>query len=236
MPLPKISAPTFDVVQPSTQTPLMVRPFVVKEEKILLMAKESGERKDIFNAVRQIVGNCVITEGWDVNDCTIYDLEYIFLKLRAISIDNMVKFQVQDSSDGIQYDLEVDLNEVEVHFPEGYDKNVKINDEVGLILKPLSPDVTERLTGLDSLTDLTYETVKSSIDQVYDEEEVYPWREVSDSEQDEFLDALPLEAFKQIEKFFAATPGIRHVVEYENSKGEVRKVIFRNLDDFFTLY
>lgn len=236
MPLPKIDTPTFELTQPSTQTPIIIRPFLVKEEKILLTAKESGERKEIFNAVRQIVNNCVVTEGFEIGEATLYDLEYLFLKIRAVSIDNMVRFTVEDSSDGITYDLELDLNEVEVQFPEGHTNQIKINDECGVVLKHLTPDVAEKIAGVETLTDLSYATIQESIDHVYDAEDVYSWKEVSQKERDEFMEQMPLDVFKQIEAFFASTPGIHHVVEYENSKGETKKVVFRNIDDFFTLY
>ena len=236
MPLPKIDTPTFEFVQPSTQDTLLVRPFLVKEEKILLTAKESGERKEIFNAVRQIVNNCVLKEGFEVSDCTLYDLEYLFLKIRAVSIDNMVRFTVEDSDDGITYDLELDLNDVEVSFPEGHDSKIPINEKCGIVLKHLTPDVTEKIAGVNTLTELSYATITESIDHVYDEEDVYSWYEVSQKEKDEFMEQLPLDVFKSIEAFFASTPGIHHVVEYENSAGDTKKVVFRNIDDFFTLY
>ena len=236
MPLPKIETPTFELTQPSTQEKVFIRPFLVKEEKILLMAKESGERIDVYNAVRQIVANCVVTDSFNIDTATLYDIEYLFLKIRAVSIDNMVNFTVEDSTDGITYDLQVDLNEVEVTFPEGHSNKIEINETCGMVLRHLTPAVTEKIAKLTTLTDISYATIQESIDHVYDEDDVYSWKEVSQKEKDEFMENLPLDVFKKIETFFESTPAIHHVVEYENSAGETKKVVFRNIDDFFTLY
>jgi len=185
--LPKISQPTFSVTQPSTGDILTMRPFLVKEEKLLLMAKESGEQLDIYTALKQIINNCVQNEGFDVDTIPIFDMEYIFIKLRSASVSNVVKFKVEDSHDGIEYDLELDLNDVEITYPEGHDNKIMITDEVGLV------------------------------------------------ERQEFLDNLSIETYNKIQKFFETSPAIEHVVKYTNSEGTEKRVVFRELNDFFTL-
>lgn len=236
MALPKISLPTFECVQPSTGKTLMYRPFTVKEEKILLIARESNERADVMTAVRQIINNCIVSEDFDVNEVPIFDMEYLFIKIRSVSVGNIVKFQVEDSDDQITYDLEVDLNEVEVQMPENHDRKIMINDDVGIILRYPTPDIIDRITNLESLVEVTYETIVFCIEAIFDENNVYSWAMTSEQEQKEFVDSLSLSAYKKIQEFFVSSPKIEHIVRYENSLGKQKKVVFRNLDDFFTLY
>ena len=190
MALPKFNAPMYTIIQPSTQKEIRYRPFLVKEEKILLMAKESGQDTDQYNAVKQIVNNCVMEEGFDVDAVPIYDLEYLFIKIRAISVSNIVKFQVEDSDDGILYDLEVDLDDVEVQMPENHSNKVMINDDVGIIMKPPTPQLSETLNGITSVTDVVYETVKSCIDYIFDAEDTYLWSAEPEAEREVLLNLV----------------------------------------------
>jgi hypothetical protein len=233
--LPKLSNPVFEIKQPSTGDALMVRPFLVKEEKILLLAKESGDQNDVYNAIKQIINNCVVTEGFDVDTIPIFDMEYIFIKLRAASVSNIVKFKVQDSTDGIEYDLELDLNDVEVQFPENHDKKIMITDDVGIIMKYPTPALSEKLKDAMNEVDVTNSTILASVDLIFDEEETYSWSQSTPQEQTDFIDNLPIDAYKKIQSFFETSPKIEHIVEYTNSEGKVKKVMFRDLSDFFTL-
>jgi hypothetical protein len=236
MALPKISFPTFECVQPSTGNVLMYRPFRVKEEKILLFARESGEKKDIFNAVKQIINNCVVTEGFEVNDVPIFDMEYLFIKIRSVSVGNIVNFQVEDSDDKITYNLELNLDEVEVQVPENQDRKIMIDDNIGVILRHPTPEITDKIANLETITEVTYETIRFCIEATFDENNVYSWPITSEQEQTEFLDSLPVLAYKKIQQFFTTSPKIEHIVFYENSLGQRKRVVFRNLNDFFTLY
>ena len=234
MALPKISTPTYSLVQPSTKKKLTYRPFLVKEEKILLTAKESGDSADVFNAIKQIINNCVIDEKFDVDTVPIFDMEYIFIKIRSSSVGNVVKFKVTDSDDGIEYDLEVDLEEVEVIYPEG-DNKIQITDELGLVMKYLTPSFSKKLANLETVAEITEATILESIDYVYDADNVYPWNEHTTQEKKDFLEQLTIDAYKNINKFFDSTPRLNHEVFYENSTGKKKKVVFRKLDDFFIL-
>jgi len=234
MSLPKIVVPTFELILPSTDKKLKYRPFLVKEEKILLMAKESGDKIDIYNAIKQIIQNCILEDDFDVNTITIFDMEYIFIKLRAVSVSNEIQFTVTDSDDGITYDLKLDLNEVEVIKSEQNNK-IMITDEVGLIMKYLTPNISEKIYNLTTLTEINDELVKSSIDYVFDNEEVYDWKTIPEKEKIEFLENLTTNAYDKIEEFYNNSPKIEHIVTYKNSNGDTKKVIFRTLDDFFIL-
>lgn len=233
--LPKITAPIYQVVQPSTGEEINIRPFLVKEEKLLLTAKESGDSSDIYGAIKQIINNCVLKEDFDVNDIPIFDMEYFFIKLRSISVSPVVKFKVQDSSDGIEYDLEVNLEEVEVQFPENHDRKVMISDDVGIMMKYPTPSISDKLKEATTELAVTTTTIDDSIDYVFDLEDTYEWKTASEKEREEFLDSLSIDAYKKIQQFYESSPQIEHVVSYTNSEGKEKKVIFRDLSDFFML-
>lgn len=237
MALPKIDVPTFELTQPSTKEKLTYRPFRVKEEKILLIAKESGNKDEIFNAVKQVVNNCIINEKFNVDKIPIFDLEYIFIKLRSSSIGNVCKFTVTDSSDNIEYTLEVDLNDVEITFESDYDPKVMLdgNDKFGIMMKCPETNIMEKVKDLKTLTDVAYEMVKNSIDYIFDENDTYDWSSSSQQEQEEFLDTLSPQDYIKLQEFFIKVPKIEHVVTYENSNGDEKRVVFRSLDDFFDL-
>ena len=235
MALPTISTPTFEVELPSTKEKLMYRPFLVKEEKVLLIAKESGEKLDIYNAIKTIINNCVLKEGFNINDYPVFDLEFLFIQIRAVSVGNVVKFQVQDSDDGITYDLEVDLNEVKVEFPEEVSDTVMITDTVGLTLNHPTPAISDSLAGVKDIVDLTERMIDACIETIFDENDVFMWKQESKVDRQHFIDTLPIEAYNKIQDFFGSAPKIEHIVTYTNSNNKEKKVVFRDLDDFFQL-
>lgn len=235
MALPKIAAPTFELTQPSNGTKLHFRPFLVKEEKILLMAKESKDASDVFNAIKQIINNCVQEDDFSVDNCTIFDMEYIFIKIRSLSIGNEVSFKVVDSDDQFEYEIEVDLNEVEIQFPDEVNRKIEIDNNNGIMLKWLSPAISEQIAKAESEAEINYITVLNAIESVYDEDSVYAWSDSNEDEKNEFLEALPVQVYREIENFLNHTPKIEHVVTYTNSLGSEKNVVFRTLDDFFTL-
>lgn len=236
MALPKIATPTFELTQPSTGKKLSYRPFLVKEEKMLLMARESGDKSDIYRAIKQIINNCVVEEGFDVNDVPLTDMEYIFIQLRSKSVDNMIKFQIRDEDDGEAYDIEVNLDEVEVQFPkEKHDGVIKIDETHGVKMKYPSASISDSLSELETINDVMNQMVLECIECVFDEENTYPWDKETKEEKIKFIDSLPVDAYTRIEEFFDTAPYIEHIVTYKNSKGDEKKIAFRTLNDFFTL-
>lgn len=236
MTLPKIATPTFELTQPSTGKQIQFRPFLVKEEKALLIAKESGERQDIFNSMKQVISNCVLTEGFSVDSVPLFDMEYIFLKIRSKSVNNIVKFKVDDSTDKKTYDLELDLEEVEVKFPENLESKVMVTDTVGIMLKYITPEVSDAINEETSDTEIIFHTLNHCIDYVFDEDNVYPWKDYSEKDREEFVNTLPIEAYNKVQAFIENMPSLEHIVTYTNSEGKEKKVVFRSLDDFFTFY
>ena len=235
MALPKINVPTFELKQPSTGLSIQYRPFLVKEEKILLTARESDDVVDHLRAVRQIINNCVISEGFSVDDVPIFDMEYIFVKLRASSIGGIVDFVVNDSTDGKRYELKLNLDEIEVQIDSAHNKKIEVTENIGMVMNYATPKIVEKLTGITERTELLFRTVMECIDYVYDENEVYPWNESTIEEKLEFIDSLPVEAYVAIEKFFDTVPRIEHTVSYTNSDDVEKNVVFRNVEDFFYL-
>lgn len=234
MALPKVNVPTFELTQPSTGLKIQYRPFLVKEEKILLTARESDDVVDHIRAVSQIINNCVISEGFDIDDVPVFDMEYIFVKLRAASIGGTAKFSVNDSTDGKRYDLEMNLEEIEVKFDDEHDKKIQITEDIGMQMKYATPRIAEKVAA-SKRKDALFSTIIECIEFVYDADEVYPWNESTDAEKEDFIENLPVEAYDNIEKFFRTVPKIEHIVTYTNSLEEEKRVVFRSVEDFFFL-
>ncbi len=232
MPLPKIDQPLFDVVIPSNQKKVLFRPFLVKEEKLLLIAQQGGVDTDIVRAIKQVIQAC-IQDPIDVDALTTFDLEYLFLKLRAKSVNNVVKLAYRDNEDEELYEFELNLDEIEMTFSEENNSKIKISDKVGMTMRYPSASITDRMPQFENEVDLIGFFVRNCIDTIYDEENVYVANEYSDEELNEFLDSLDVNTFDKIRKFFESMPKLYHKIEYTNKLGNVRKIELTNLKDFF---
>lgn len=228
-PLPKIDQPLFEMTIPSNSKKVMFRPFLVKEEKILLIAQQ-GSSADIIRSIKQVLSNCVQE---DLVHLTTFDLEYMFLKLRAKSVNNIAKVSYQDNEDGVVYDFEIDLDTIEVQFNEKNNPKIKINDKVGIIMKYPSAEITDKLTEFENEVDLMNFFIVNSIESIYDDETVYMASEYTQEEVEQFLDYLNVESFEKIKEFFETLPKLYHKIEYTNSMGTKREIEFNNLRDFF---
>ena len=235
--LPKLTHPTIDVNIPSMKKKIRLRPMLVKEEKILLFAKESKENIDIFTAIKQVVNNCIVTPNTNVNDFTIFDLEYIFLKIRAFSISNSSNVAYVDNEDEKVYDFVVDLDKVEVVFPESATNMIKVDDKISIQLRYPSAkmyDDKEMLLKSDDLNQLVDYVIKSCIEKVFVGDEVHDIKNASPKELDEFLESLPVKVYDSIKDFFNNIPSVRYEIDYKNSFGNDRKIVLSTLNDFFT--
>lgn len=232
MPLPKIDQPLFDMTIPSTGKKIAFRPFLVKEEKILLIAQQSGNDTEIIRAIKQILNNCIL-DDLDIDSLAVFDLEYMFLKLRARSVNNVVKLSYRDNEDEQVYDFELDLDDIEIVMPESVNSKIEINDNVGMTMKYPSAGITDRLKDFDNEVDLMTFFIINCIDTVYDEENVYVASEFSEDEITEFLDGLDVKSFEKIREFFESIPRLQHVIEYKNSLGNDRSIELSSLKDFF---
>lgn len=231
MSLPKIDQPLFEMKIPSNNKVVKFRPFLVKEEKLLLIAQQSESDRDILRAIKQVLNNCIV-DKINVDDLATFDLEYMFLKLRAKSVNNIVKLSYRDNEDDQIYEFEVDLDEIEITMKEQNNK-IKINDNMGIVMKYPAAAITEQMTEFENEIDLLMFFVKKCIDTIYDEDNVYPAAEASEAELEAFIDSLNLDTFQKIREFFDAMPQLYHKMEYTNKMGNQRTIELNNLRDFF---
>lgn len=236
MPLPKISHPLFDVTIPSTNKSVKVRPMLVKEEKILLMAKSGGDPKEALSAVKQVVNNCVVDDKVDIDNLTTFDIEYLFLKLRAFSINNISKVAYIDSEDDETYNFEVDLDEVTMHFPEGIEKNIKVNDDITVVMKyapaSLMTDEDFMKTSVTKYYDML---IANCVDKIYQGDEEFDLKDISKEELQKYLeDEFDPLTYDKMRKFVANMPRLHYEIKYTNSLGTERKILMTSLVDFFT--
>lgn len=234
MALPKLDKPLFDLEIPSKQTTVKCRPFVVKEEKILLMAQQAGQEKDIVLAIKQVLENCVQDPTFDSDDLTTFDLEYMFLKLRARSVNNVIEVSYRDNEDDKVYDFEIDLDTVEMMKPAEINNKIMVTDTVGIVMKFPSVKVLENTPENTSAPDLVEYLVRSCVDQIFDEDEVYLASESTEAELQEFIEGLDVQTFQKIREFFDSLPSLYHKLEYTNANGNERVIELKTLSDFFT--
>jgi hypothetical protein len=234
MALPKIEYPILTCVQPSTKRQLKFRQMLVKEEKILLVAKASESPADIFTAIKQVINNCVLDEKFDVDRIPIFDIEYIFLKIRAASIDNVVKVSYKDLDDEKIYDFEIDLDKIEVEFPEKSSNLVKVTDKIGFTMRypdGRQYDNKEFLEDRDRVFEIM---VANCIDKIYDGDETIDAANSSKKELLEFVESLDTKTYDKVREFFANIPSMKHEIKYKNSKGTEKTIRLSTLNDFFT--
>lgn len=232
--LPKIDYPVYKLKIPSLKKEFQFRPFLVKEEKILLMAKESEQATDILSAIKQIINNCALDPKFDIDKLALFDLEYIFLKLRSISVDNMVKVSYKDNEDDKNYDFDIDLNKIEVKFPEKADNNIKITEKSGIVMKYPSAKLYDDKEFLSLEKDYMFELIVRCIDSIYYEDQVYKANDYKKEDLVEFLENLNIKVFEEIQKFLLNIPKIEYKINYENSVGTKREIVLSSLNDFFT--
>lgn len=236
MALPKITTPVFDVTIPSSKKKIKVRPMLVKEEKILLIARESGDQGDILNAIKQVVNNCIMDDDFDINKLCIFDLEFLFIRLRAISINNITRVAYKDNEDEKIYQFDINLDEVKVIFPENIDKKIVINDETGVTLKyPDTTLYTDTFFLNKSETELFEHLIINCIETVFDGDKVYYARDFSKEELIEFIENLDVNTFNKFREFTSNLPKVEYVIKYKNDFGNERKIVLNALNDFFSL-
>lgn len=198
------------------------------------MAKESENQSDILIAIKQIINNCAIDKKFDIDKLSLSDLEYTFIKLRSVSVDNIVKVAYKDAEDNKIYSFEIDLNDVEVTFPENLSNNIKITENSGIIMRypPASLYDDEEFLSLDK--NYMFELIVRCIDKVYLGEEVYEAKQYKKKQLDDFLDSLTIKVYEDIQKFLLESPKIEYKIKYKNSLDNDREIVLSSLNDFFT--
>jgi hypothetical protein len=235
MGLPLIQHPVFTLTLPSTKQKINFRPFLVKEEKMLLVAQSSGEAGDIVRAVKQVVANCILTDSINIDDFTTYDLEYFFIKLRSKSVQNIIKLMYRDRDDDQLYEVEVDLETVEVRHQDEISSKVEIDDKSGILLRYPRVNILNGAEDIENGIDFNFFILQACIDKIYNDGITHDPSEFTKEELQEFIDGLSVPVYQQIQKFIDAMPRIEHVVSYENSNGKRVEIVLKTLTDFFTL-
>lgn len=233
--LPKMTYPIYDAIIPSVQKRVKFRPMTVKEEKILMTAAEGREDDHVFNAVRQVVHNCLIE---NTHALTVFDIEYLFIRIRIVSVGNTISVTYRDNDDQQSYDFEIDLEKVEVKFNKEADelKKIEVN---GLKLNLNYPKETvfDKIKPSEDLTAAQYlmKSLAACIDSIEGPEGKTIFENASEKEQQEFIESLDSKTYEKIKKFFEKVPTLHYQIEYQNSNGKDRKIVMDTLSDFFTL-
>jgi hypothetical protein len=232
--LPKIDKPLVEILVPSVKKNYKFRPFTVKEEKILLMAQTERDEKNIILAIKQVINNCCQEPNFDIDKLATFDLEYLFLKLRARSINNVIEVSYRDNEDDKIYDFEINLDEVEMLQNADAPNTIAVNDTVGIKMKFPSVNIIDDAPTDASAGDIVEYLIRNCVDSIYDEENVYPASDYTPEELSDWIDSLDIETFNKIRAFFDNLPQMYYKIEYENSKGNKRTIELTTLNDFFT--
>jgi len=236
MALPVLTTPTYELEVPSTEEKIKYRPFLVKEEKILLIALESNENLDIVQAVKTIVDDCTFNK-LDLGNLPMFDVEYIFLQIRAKSVGEVSKLKILCQDDMETYtDYEINLTDIEVEVIEGHTNKIELTDEMGIIMKYPTIDSFQS-TGITSISSSNMlDVISSCILQIYDKkgEEVHYAKDQTVKELIDFIEQLSSQQFKDLQKFFDTMPRLKHTIMVENPKTKVKnKIELNGLNDFF---
>lgn len=240
MPLPKINTPTYEMELPSSGKKVKYRPFLVKEEKILLIALETEDMKQISDGLIQILNNCIITRGVKVQSLATFDIEYLFLNVRARSVGETVEIQLSCPDDGeTTVDVEINIDLIKVQKSKEHKNIIKLDDAYSMKLRYPSFEqfIGNNFEINDNVSDVTksLDMITSCIEMVYDKEESWNASECSKKELTEFVDQLNSKQFKEIEKFFETMPKLSHTVKVKNPNTNVESdVVLEGLASFFS--
>ena len=242
MALPKLNVPVYEAILPSTETVIKYRPFLVKEEKILLTAMESENEKTITDAVKQIIKNCVQGE-LDVERLPTFDIEFIFLRLRAKSVGEEVKIGLkpwgcpQNNGELCEFTTEVPINleEVKVQKTENHSNKIMLTDDIGIILGyPNIESIKEMMKGELSETEVGLKVIKNSVEMVFTQEETHERDSFTETDLDDFFDSLNTLQMEKIREFFDTMPVLKHTVKYNcKTCGEEKETTVQGLNSFF---
>ena len=231
MSLPKLTAPIFTIEMPSNKKSVKFRPFTVKEEKLLLLASESEEPKFINDTITQVLNNCFI-DDIDIGILATFDVEYLFIQLRAKSVNNIVKLRFKDDNDKV-ITQDIDLEDVKVHFDPNHTNKIQLNDEVSMIMKYPSFNMIEKMSTNDN-KELT-EVISACIDKVYTAEEVMDLNDYTKAEVTTFIESFTSKNMREIEAFFNSLPKLKLDILYKDEEtGDMIKREVSGLQSFFT--
>ena len=238
MPLPKIAAPTYTLELPSTGQEINYRPFLVKEEKVLVIALESEENKQITNAIKTVIKNCILTKGIKVETLPTFDIEYLFLNIRGKSVGEEIEVNVICPDDEVtQVPVTIDLDDIQVQKSDEHNNKIKLDDTLMMEMK--YPSLDEFIKNNFDLNDensmdQSFNLIASCVSNIFSEDEVWAAEDCTKKELKEFLEQMNSAQFKDIEKFFETMPKLSHKIKITNPKTKVEsEVVLEGLASFF---
>ena len=238
MPLPKINTPIYELEIPSTKKKIRYRPFLVKEEKILIIAMESEDPKQIATAVKNVISACILSRGIKVENLSTFDIEYLFLNIRGKSVGEDVELNITCPDDGeTQVTQNISLDEIKVQISDDHSKDIKLDDKLTLRMKypSMNEFIQNNFGGSKvSVTD-TFDLIVSCIEQIYNEEESWSASDSTKKELLEFVEGFSSKQFKEVEKFFDTMPKLSHTIKVVNPNTKVESdIVLEGLSAFFT--
>lgn len=234
MGLPKLNQPLFQIEIPSTKKKISYRPFTVKEEKILLLAQESKDIDQIILAIKQILNNC-IQDQINVDELAIFDLEFLLINIRAQSVSNIFTFKIKDPDTEEEIELEVDIADIKVQFPENHTNKIQLDEETVLIMKyPCASQLKQIITASqDGKSEQIFELMSSCFDVLGIGEDIYKFSEYSNKEIEDFAESMSGKNIQDIKAFFDTMPSMYYEKKYKNSKGEEKTFVVKGTETFF---
>jgi citrate lyase gamma subunit len=236
--LPKIATPTYELELPSTEQTIKFRPFLVKEEKLLVIALESEDTKQITNAIKTVIKNCIETKGIKVETLPTFDIEYLFLNIRAKSVGEEIEVNIICPDDEeTSVSVKINVDDIKVQTNEDHTNRIKLDDTLMMEMK--YPSLEQFIKNNfdisnNSAIDQSFELVASCVNKIYNEDEVWAAADVTKKELMDFLDQMNTSQFKQIEKFFETMPKLSHTIKVKNPNTEVEsEVVLEGLSSFF---
>ena len=238
MPLPKIVTPEYDLVLPSTQKNITYRPFLVKEEKLLVLALESENTKQITTAIKSVLKSCILTRGIKVEKLPTFDIEYLFLNIRARSVGEEVEVNIVAPDDGeTNVTVTIDLEDIQVQTNENHSNKIKLDETLMMEMKyPSLEQFISNNFDFEGETDInqSFELIASCIDKIYNEDEVWSTDDCTKKEVVDFLEQMSSTQFKEIEQFFETMPKLSHAIEITNPSTKVKStIVLEGLSSFF---
>ena len=240
MPLPKIATPSYELELPSTGKTISYRPFLVKEEKLLVIALESEDTKQITNAIKAVIKSCVLTKGIKVETLPTFDIEYLFLNIRGKSVGEDIDVNLICPDDNeTEVSVSVNLDDIKVQKPEGHSNQIKLDNNLMMELKypSLNEFIKNNFDPNDTSKnpmDQSFDLIGSCINKIYNQDEVWAAADCSKKEITDFLDSMNSSQFKEVEKFFETMPKLSHTLKVLNPKTNVESdVVLEGLASFF---
>ena len=236
MPLPTIVTPSYDLTLPSNGKKIKYRPFLVKEEKILILAIESNSMKDISRAIKDVLKSCILTKGVKIDELPTFDIEYLFLNIRSRSIGESIDLVITCPDDNeTKVNKQIYIDEIEVKTNEDHNPDIKLDDTYTMRLKyPSLDQFIDENFNFDDGRDNSFDIISSCIDMVFSDEEAWEAKDCTKKELLEFVERLNSSQFKEVEKFFDTMPKISHDIEVENPNTKVKSTVkLEGLASFF---